>query len=118
MRRIVTQQTREKIRQALTGKVRGGSKKIKGKLSGKRIGQKIQPKQTKGPMQLKESEGFTGARSGTSPTRLNTKSNKGKAMEDRMANEGMSGYRTKGKQAKSGRQGEYRKNLDRFMGSK
>ena len=117
MKRVVTQQTKQKISQALKGKMRSSGRKAKG-LGSKKLGTKLSKPQAKGPMQLKESEGFTGARSGTSPTRLNTKSNKGKAMEDRMANEGMSGYRTRGQQAKSGRQGEYRKNLDRFMGSK
>lgn len=78
----------------------------------------IKTKQPK-PMSLKASEGFTGYKPGSSKVRLTgskAMSNKGKAMVDKTAASGMTGYKTKGTQAKAARQGAYNKNLKTFLG--
>lgn len=122
MARVVSQATRRKISQALKNRFRGAGKKAKSKAS-KQIS-----RQSQQPMVLRENEGFTGYRTGTSTKRPMTqgagKTSKGysggqqstRAMQDGMG--GMTGYRTKGQQIKASKQGEYTKNLRRFMGEK
>lgn len=126
--RKLSAQTKQKISMALRGKLKAGklgAKKLK--VMGKRSAGNTPAQQPKG-ISLKESEGFTGYRTGTSTKKPMTqgagKTSKGygggqqsaKAMQDSTG--GFTGYRTQSQQKKASKQGEYKKNLDRFMGGK
>lgn len=106
------------IKKAMTAKGRKISTKLKGRKRGGKgtSSATTTPKKSIGerkPLSLKENEGFTGYRTGTS-TKKPTQS--AKAAQDRMG--GMTGYVPKSSQKKRSKQGEYTNNMKKFLASK
>jgi len=107
-KRKLAEAVKQKISRSLKGKMRGG-KSLGTKLS------KI-PNEAMGEMQMINTTGTSSmypSRRGAAPM-----SNKGKAMVDRMAADGMTGYITQGKAAKLGRQGKYMADTKNFLKGK